>query len=134
MSKCFVCKNNLGNTYSLRLKKDNNYFHTCSYNCNMKMKDTFDKDYWDFVVNKSDFINPNVSSFKNSLINYEKVDEIKENPFNVYDFENIDENTIIYDYERFERQYKLYIENKEIDELFEGSSDNSSEYSYESDY
>ena len=122
---CVICKKCLGTTYSLKLKKENEYFHTCSYNCNMKMEDNFDKDFWTHVINKSDFINPNT----------------KENPFKeiikenseiipVINFENMDENSdLMLDGERYERLYKIYLENKRIDEILDEISDTSSNYS-----
>ena len=58
MSKCFVCEKNLGKTYSIKIKKDNNYFHTCSYECNTKMKNKFGEDFWEHTINKTDFIVP----------------------------------------------------------------------------
>ena len=73
MNTCFVCEKNLGNTYSLRLKKEGNYFHTCSYNCNCKMEDKMGDDYWLYVVNKTDFIikssESSLSSIKITFLN-----------------------------------------------------------------
>ena len=37
------------------------------------------------------------------------------------------------DGEKYERQYRMYLENKVLDEIFDNSSDESSEYSYESE-
>ena len=45
----------------------------------------------------------------------------------------MDENEIIMDGEKYERQYKIYLENKAIDEIFDNVSDTSSDYSYESE-
>ena len=132
MSKCFVCEKCLGNSYSLKIKKDNNYFHTCSYSCNLEMKEKFGEDFWEHTLNKTDFIVPG-SKNKNPFVNISKEKEIDRNLFGTYDFENMDENDIIMDGDKYERQYKLYLENKAIDEIFENSSDVSSEYSYESE-
>ena len=62
-----------------------------------------------------------------------KEKDIDRNLFGTYDFENIDDNEIIMDGEKYERQYKIYLENKAIDEIFDNNSDVSSEYSYESE-
>ena len=132
MSKCFVCGKCLGNTYSLKIKKDDNYVHTCSYICNTKMEEKFGEDFWEYTINKTDFIVPGVES-KNSFVNISKEKVIDRNLFGTYDFENIDENEIIMDGEKYERQYRLYLENKVLDEIFDNSSDASSEYSYESE-
>ena len=59
MNKCIICEKNLGNTYSLKIKKDNTYFHTCSYNCNCKVEEKLGDDYWFYVTNKTDFIKYN---------------------------------------------------------------------------
>ena len=129
MSMCFICNNCLGNTYSLKLKdskKDNNYIHTCSYECNMKMSEEYEGDFWKGVQNKSDFINP--FNTGNPFIYKEKV--IKDN-YEYYDFENMDENSeLMMDGERYERMYKIYLENKKIDEILDASdSDSYSDYS-----
>ena len=129
-NKCFVCENCLGNTFSLFLKKDNKKYHTCSYDCNMEMKDEFGEDYWDYVINKTDFITPLSCPFINPFI-------IKENQkmnksifdSNLYDFTE-DEQFI--NPERYESQYEIYLENKRIDQIFD-ESDNSSNYSYGSE-
>lgn len=131
MPKCFVCEKSLGNTYSLKLKKDGNCFHTCSYNCNMMMHEKFGSDFWEHTVNKTDFISPGFDK-NNPFVIVSKEKNNDKNIFRLYDFENIDENEIM-DGERYERQYKIYLENKAIDEIFENVSDVSSEYSYESD-
>ena len=132
MSKCFVCEKCLGNTYSLKIKKDDNYFHTCSYGCNLKMEEKYGEDFWEHTLNKTDFIVPG-SKNKNPFVNISKEKEIDRNLFGTYDFENMDENEIIMDGDKYERQYRLYLENKAIDEIFENGSDVSSEYSYESE-
>jgi len=132
MSKCFVCEKCLGNTYSLKIKKGDNYFHTCSYGCNLKMEEKYGEDFWEHTLNKTDFIVPG-SKNKNPFVNISKEKEIDRNLFGTYDFENMDENEIIMDGDKYERQYRLYLENKAIDEIFENGSDVSSEYSYESE-
>ena len=132
MNKCFVCEKSIGNTYSLRLKKEDNYFHSCSYDCNTKMEEKFGDNFWEHTINKSDFIIPS-GEFKNPFVNISKAKEIDRNLFGTYDFENMDENEIIMDSEKYERQYKIYLENKAIDEIFENNSDTSSEYSYDSE-
>ena len=132
MPKCFVCGNCHGNTYSLKIKKDDKYFHTCSYNCNTKMEEKFGEDFWDHTINKTDFIIPGVEA-KNPFVNIHKEKEINKNLFGTYDFDNMDENEIIMDGEKYERQYKIYLENKAIDEIFDNVSDSSSDYSYESE-
>ena len=71
MSKCFVCGKCLGNTYSLKIKKDDNYVHTCSYICNTKMEEKFGEDFWEYTINKTDFIVPGVES-KNPFVNISK--------------------------------------------------------------
>ena len=116
MNKCIICEKNLGNTYSIRIKKEGNYFHTCSHNCNCKMEDKMGDDYWLYVVNKTDFIKPNI---KENII-----DE------NIYDFENENINyDEILDGDRYDRMYEIYIENKRIDDILDNMSDNSSDYS-----
>ena len=132
MPKCFVCENCIKNTYSLKIKKDDIYFHTCSYNCNTKMEEKFGEDFWEHTVNKTDFIIPGVES-KNPFVNIHKEKKINKNLFGTYDFDNMDENEIIMDGEKYERQYKIYLENKAIDEIFDNVSDSSSDYSYESE-
>ena len=126
MSMCFICNNLLGNTYSLKVKNENKIVHTCSYECNMKMSEEYDGDFWKNVMNKGDFINPNNSG--NPFIYKEKV--IKNN-YEYYDFENMDENSdLMMDGERYERLYKIYLENKHIDEILDASdSDSNSDYS-----
>lgn len=117
---CVICKKPLGNTYSLKLNKEDKPFYTCSYDCNCKMKTDFDEDYWKYVVNKTDFINPCIGG-KNKD-NYENFKEI--------DFENLDENSdLLMDGERYNRLYKIYLENKRIDEIMDDISDTSSNYS-----
>jgi hypothetical protein len=122
---CVICENCLGKTFSLILKKDNEYFHTCSYTCNMKMAENFDKDFWTYVINKSDFINPLVKGnpFKEIIKkNSEIIPSI--------DFENMDENSdLMLDGERYERLYKIYLENKRVDEILDEKSETSSNYS-----
>ena len=132
MSRCFICNNFLGNTYSLKVNKsnkgnkDDEYVHTCSYKCNMEMTEKYEGDFWKDVKNKSDFINPFNSG--NPFIHKEKV--IKNN-YEFYDFENMDENSdLMMDGERYERLYKIYLENKHIDEILDASdSDSNSDYS-----
>ena len=122
---CVICEKCLGKTFSLRLKKDNEYFHTCSYACNMKMEKEFDKEFWTYVINKSDFVNPLVKGNPFKEI-------IKENSeiISSIDFENIDENSdLMMDRERYERLYKIYLENKRIDEILDEKSETSSNYS-----
>tara|TARA_B100001057_G_C22255273_1_gene721101 strand:- start:298 stop:588 length:291 start_codon:yes stop_codon:yes gene_type:complete len=96
------------------------------------MKEKFGEDFWEHTLNKTDFIVPG-SKNKNPFVNISKEKEIDRNLFGTYDFENMDENEIIMDSDKYERQYKLYLENKAIDEIFENGSDISSEYSYESE-
>ena len=123
---CVICDKCLGNTYSLKLKKEGKYFHTCSYTCNMKMAENFDEDFWKHVINKSDFINlkSNGNPFK------ENDTEKTTNTISVIDFENMDENSdLMLDRERYERLYKIYLENKMIDEILDGNSETSSNYS-----
>ena len=73
-------------------------------------------DYWLYVVNKTDFIKPNI---KENII-----DE------NIYDFENENINfDKILDGDRYDRMYEIYIENKRIDAILDDMSDNSSDYS-----
>ena len=117
MNKCIICEKNLGNTYSLKIKKDNTYFHTCSYNCNCKVEEKLGDDYWFYVTNKTDFIKPNV---------IEKVEDI-----DIYDFRNKDyDNDMILDGDRYDRMYEIYLENKRIDEIMEeGSNDDMSDIS-----
>lgn len=117
MNKCIVCEKNLGNTYSLRIKKEGNYFHTCSYNCNCNVEEKMGNDYWMYVVNKTDFIKPNIK---------EVIKEV-----DVYDFdnENFDMDNIM-DADRYDRMYEIYLENKRIDTIMDDSvSDTSSNYS-----
>ena len=132
MSKCFICEKCLKNTYSLKIKKDGHYFHTCSYNCNLEMNEKFGSDFWENTINKTDYIIPGVEP-KNPFVNIHKEKDFDRNLFGTYDFENMDENEIIMDGEKYERQYKIYLENKAIDEIFDNNSDVSSEYSYESE-
>ena len=123
---CVICEKCLGKTYSLKLKKDNEYFHTCSYSCNMKMKYNFDKDFWKYVINKSDFINLKSKDNPFKENNKEKLN----NNISVIDFENMDENSdLMLDGERYERLYKIYLENKRIDEILDENSETSSNYS-----
>ena len=123
---CVICKKCLGKTYSLKLKKDDDYFHTCSYACNMKIEEMFDKDFWKYVTNKSDFINPKMKGNPFKDINTEKSNNIIE----LIDFENLDENSeIMMDGERYERLYNIYLENKMIDEILDETSETSSNYS-----
>ena len=126
MSKCFICNNSLENTYSLKAKHDKNIVYTCSYKCNMKMSEEIGDDFWKNVKNKGDFINP--ICVGNPFIYREKV---KENNYEYYDFENMDENSELFmDGERYERMYKIYLENKKIDEILDASeSDSCSDYS-----
>ena len=133
MDKCFICENCLGNTFSLYINKDDKKYHTCSYNCNLKVEEKLGEDYWEFVVNKSDFINPfNKNPFSNPFIIDFNVKKDDKSIFdtNLFDF-NDDEQFI--DPERYESQYEIYLENKRIDEIF-NESDNSSNISYDSDY
>lgn len=127
MSKCFICNNSLVNTYSLKVKKEDNIVYTCSYNCNMKMNEEMGEDFWNNVKNKCDFINPIYSG--NPFIYKEKVNN--NNNYEYYDFENMDENSeLLMDGERYERMYKIYLENKKIDEILDASeSDSNSDYS-----
>ena len=122
---CVICGKCTEGKYSLKLKKEENYFHSCSYNCNMKMKENFDDDFWKYVVNKSDFINPSYNDNP-----FKKIVKEINNIISVFDFENIDENSdIMLDGERYERLYKIYLENKRIDEILDENSETSSNYS-----
>ena len=129
-NKCFVCENCLGNTFSLCLKKDGKKYHTCSYDCNIEMKDEFGEDYWEYVINKTDFITPLSGPFTNPFIIKEN-QKINKSIFdsNLYNFTE-DEQFI--NPERYESQYEIYLENKRIDQIFD-ESDNSSNYSYGSE-
>ena len=129
-NKCFVCENCLGNTFSLCLKKDNKKYYTCSYDCNMEMKEEFGEDYWDYVINKTDFITPLSSPFINPFIIKEN-QNINKSIFDSHLYDFTDDEQFI-DIERYESQYEIYLENKRIDEIFD-ESDNSSNYSYVSE-
>ena len=126
MSKCFICNNSLEKTYSLKAKHEDNIVYTCSYKCNMKMCEEIGEEFWKNVKNKGDFINP--ICVGNPFIYKEKV---KGNNYEYYDFENMDENSeLLMDGERYERMYKIYLENKKIDEILDASeSDSCSDYS-----
>tara|TARA_Y100000389_G_scaffold84800_1_gene81524 strand:- start:1628 stop:1912 length:285 start_codon:yes stop_codon:yes gene_type:complete len=91
----------------------------------MKMAENFDKDFWTYVINKSDFVNPLVKGnpFKEIIKkNSEIIPSI--------DFENMDENSdLMLDGERYERLYKIYLENKRVDEILDEKSETSSNYS-----
>ena len=128
MSKCFICNNSLVNTYSLKVKNEDNIVYTCSYNCNMKMNEEIGEDFWKNVKNKGDFINP--ICVGNPFIYKENVNN-NNNNYEYYDFENMDENSeLLMDGERYERMYKIYLENKKIDEILDASeSDSNSDYS-----
>ena len=127
MSKCFICNNILENTYSLKAKHEGNIVYTCSYKCNMKMCEEIGEDFWKNVKNKGDFINP--ICVGNPFIYKENVNN--NNNYEYYDFENMDENSeLLMDGERYERMYKIYLENKKIDEILDASeSDSNSDYS-----
>lgn len=127
MSKCFICNNFLGNTYSVKAQNEGKIVYTCSYKCNMEMSEEIGEDFWKNVKNKGDFINPLNSG--NPFIYTEKVNN--NNNYEFYDFENMDENSdLLMDGERYERLYKIYLENKNIDEILDASeSDSNSDYS-----
>ena len=123
----------MGNTYSIKFKKDNKYYYTCTYECNLKMADKFGKDFWENVINKTDFITPySKIPFSNPFIKNKNTNKKVDKELfdtNLYDFDNEDQ---IVDIERYESQYKIYMENKKIDEIFD-KSDNSSNSSYDSE-
>ena len=119
INTCCVCDNKMSNTYSLKINKDDNTYHTCGYNCNQNVCKIIGEDYWKYVVNKSDFIIPSM--------NYKKKEFSKEFNFDEHETE------IIQDPERYNNQYEIYLENKRIDEIMDNYSDKSSSYS-EDDY
>ena len=124
-SVCHVCQKNIGNTYSLKLVKAGDHY-TCSYDCNMRMHDKFGEDFWHFVINKSDFINP-INNTSNPFIVNDNIYTSKFD-YDKYDFENMDPKLIM-DSERYESLYKIYLENKRIDEILDVSENSSSDYS-----
>ena len=126
---CHICQKTIGNAYSLKLVKEGEQFHTCSYDCNMRMNDEFGEGFWKFVINKSDFINPCTTNSSNTnpfIVN----DNVYTSKFDYdqYDFENMDPKLIM-DSERYESLYKIYLENKRIDEILDVSESSSADYS-----
>ena len=117
--QCCVCEKNLGNTYSLRILQDNQLSYTCSYKCNQKVCEFKGKDYWKYVINKTDFIHPVIDK---------KQENNKEYTFTEH------ETDIISDPERYENLYEIYLENKKIDEIMDNYSDKTSNYSEDDDY
>ena len=117
---CCVCQKMMGNTYSLCIIKDDEKIHTCSYDCNLNVSNVVGEDYWDYVMNKTDFIQPFVKPVK----------KIIKQEFNFTEHEN----DVILDRESYENQYEIYLENKRIDEIMDNYSEKSSNYSEEDDY
>jgi hypothetical protein len=128
MSQCFICEKSLKKpyaekSYSVKLKKEGCVSYSCSYNCNKKLHEKYGNDFWEYVINKGDFVNPFKNENNNPFINIEKevdVDYFK----NIYDFNNekCENNDIILNMDRYNAQYDIYLENKRIDEILDYSS------------
>jgi len=96
----------------------------------MRMNDEFGEDFWHFVINKSDFIKPYAANASANACPFIVNDNVYTSKFDYdhYDFENMDPKLIM-DSERYESLYKIYLENKRIDEILDVSDSSSADYS-----
>lgn len=109
---CFQCKGKIFNKPWIILNCENNMIYGCSYKCSKDLDKFMGGSYWEYIVNKDDFLkDPIPYTFNNNKLKKEDI------CFNNYEMNEI-RNEIIYEDMMDEKYEKLLDENYSDEEEF----------------